>query len=300
MITRVSDLQTFAELTANLGRLGQRIAELGEQAATGARVNKPSDDPSGAGMLVRAFSVRHVLGQDQRASDLAHRFLAAQDGMLDDARNLLDRAREITVQQANGVYSDGDRIAAAEEVHALLESVVFIGNGVLDGRHLFAAGADTGAGPLPFVDPNDPSFDPANPYVGPARPLEVEVGSGQQVRITTPGDQVFGTTIAALADLENRLRTGADPLGAFVQLDSAADELGVERASVGARAQQVHLRETQIRDADLLTTEAISITRGADMVEIVTQLAQLQGQLQLASAVGQRILEANLVNLLGV
>lgn len=300
MISRVSDLQMFAELSANLGRLGRRIEELNGQVATGSRVNKPSDDPSGAGALVRAFSVRQTLDQDQRASDFARRFLAAQDGLLDDARNILDRAREIAVQQANEVYSDGERIAAAEEVHALLGAVVFIGNDELGGRRLFAAGAEVTGGAPPFVDPDDPSFDPANPYVGPASPFEVEIGTGQLVRITTPGDQVFGVSIAALADLEDRLRTGADTAGALTQLEVAADGLGVERSSVGARTQQVDGRMGQIRNAELLTSEAIATTRGADMVDIVTQLTQLQGQLQLSSAVSQRLLEANLVNLLGV
>jgi flagellar hook-associated protein 3 FlgL len=300
MISRVSDLQTFSELNGTLGRLKARIDELTEQVATGYRVNRPSDDPAAASRVVRSLSVVESLGRDTRAGEFARGFLGTQDALLDDARHIVDRVKEIAVQQANGVLSDGERQAAAEEVHALLEAIVAIGNSEFNGRRVFAAGEEGATTPPPFIDPNDPSFDPLNPYAGPATGLEIAIAPDQRIRVTTPGDQVFGSTIAAIADLEARLLANNDPENTIPALDTAAADLGAERASVGTRMGRVENRKSQVDSAKVLTSEDIASARGADTVEIVTQLAQLQSQLQVATAAAERAIEASLVNLLTV
>jgi flagellar hook-associated protein 3 FlgL len=300
MISRVSDLHTFSELSVTLNRLRSRIDELTEQVSTGYRVNRPSDDPSAAATVVRSLSAIAGLDRDTRAADFARGFLGAQDALLDDARNVLDRAKEIAVQQANGVLTDGERQAAAEEVHALLEGIVGIGNAEQGGRRLFGAGAEVASSPPPFTDPNDPAFDPLAPYTGPAAPFEVAIAADQRLRVTTPGDQVLGSTIAALADLEARLQTNTDPENAIPLLDAAAVDLAAERASIGTRVGRVEDRAGQIEKADLITTEGIATARGADIVDLVTQLTQLQGQLQVATAAAERAISTSLVNLLSV
>jgi flagellar hook-associated protein 3 FlgL len=299
MIFRVSDLQTFSRLSTNFGRLRTRVEELNEQATTGLRLNRPSDDPAGAGVVVRSLSVVESLAQDTRAVNFARSFLTAQDGVLEDAGNVITRAREIAVQHSNDLFSDSERAAAAAEVHALLEALVALGNAELGGRRLFSAGEDA-TGAAPFTDPNDPAFDPANPYNGSATPLEVEIGSGELIRTTTPGDQVLGSAIVALADLETQLSSGADPGASLPLLEGAAGDLSVERSSIGTRAERLDGRAGQIEHGELAAQDLISTTRDADIVAVVTSLVSLQGQLQVAAAASQQVLQASLVNLLRV
>ena len=71
MVTRVSDLQTSAALSGNLARLRARLQEINEQVATGSTLNRASDDPAGAGAVVRSFSVHATLKQDERAAQFA-------------------------------------------------------------------------------------------------------------------------------------------------------------------------------------------------------------------------------------
>jgi flagellar hook-associated protein 3 FlgL len=203
------------------------------------------------------------------------------------------------VQHANGTLTASEHAVAAEEVHELLEAMVAIGNSDLAGRYLFSAGEDA-TGQAPFVHPDDLTFDAANPYVGAARALEVGIDGGEVVRVTTPGDQVLGSAIAALADLESRLQGGTDSAQSLPLLDDAATVLTTERASLGARLERVGGRERQIQQSELVVTETIADTRDADMVEVVTHLTQVQGQLQVALAASQRILEATLTNLFGL
>lgn len=298
MVSRVSDFQTSSLVLANLRRLQVKLQAVNEQATTGFRVNRPSDDPAGAGTVLRSFSTMNALNQDDRATGFAHGFLSAQDGVLGEAGDVITRAREIATQQANGVASDADRAAAASEVHALLEALVGLGNSDMGGRWLFSSGTDVVPGAEPFTDPNDPSFDPANPYTGSATPLQVQIGAGQLVRVTTTGSDVFGTAIAALDDLKSRLQAGTDPSVSLTALEQAAADISTERSSVGGRMEQIDDRVTQISRVELLTTESINTTRGADMEGILTNLVELQTQLQIAVAASQRIMETSLASAL--
>jgi len=300
MLSRVSDSQMFSQVSLNLTRLQVRLQEASEQVATGVQLNRPSDDPAGAGVAVRSFSVRNALNQDTRAASFARSFLGAQDGVLDDANNIITRAREIATQQANGVVSDEDRLAAATEVHSLLGALVAVGNSELGGRRLFSSGEDAVSGTEPFTDPDDPAFDPADPYTGSTTPLEVEIGSGQVIRVTTTGSQILGTAIAALDDLETRLRAGTDPSPCLTDLELSATEISTERASIGARVERIDQRTDQIERAELVVEELINETRGADMVAIVTKLVELQTQLQIATAASQKVLEASLASTLNI
>jgi flagellar hook-associated protein 3 FlgL len=297
---RVSDFQALSQGTANINRLKTRVQALSEQVGSGFRVNRPSDDPAGAGAVVRATSVLHALTQDQRATAFGRSFLGAQDAVLDDATSVLTRAREIATQLANGTFTDGERAAAATEVHELLEAIVATGNAELDGRRLFSAGEDVVPGAEPFVDPNAPGFDPLNPYVGSPDVLEVDIGGGQRVRVTTAGGQVFGSTIAALADLEARLQAGTTPADALPALEAAAADISIERADVGTRLQRIDARTAQIGQNEVATAGIIDASRGADLVEIVTELTAVQGQLQVAATATQQILQTSLVSFLDV
>ena len=300
MLSRVSDVQISSQVSANLARAQVRLQELSEQASSGVKLNRPSDDPAGAGTVIRSHSIINALSQDTRAASFARGFLGAQDAVLDDADNIITRAREIAVQQANGVASDADRAAAATEVHELLSALVAVGNSELGGRRLFSSGEDAVPGAEPFTHPDDVGFDPANPYSGSTTPLQVEIGSGRLVRVTTTGSDVFGRAIAALDDLETRLQAGTDPSASLTELELSAADISTERSSIGARVQSLDERTGQIDRAELATKEIINETSGADIVGIVTSLVALQTQLQISAAASEQVLGANLASMLQV
>jgi flagellar hook-associated protein 3 FlgL len=299
MIVRVTDSLAFQQVTDSLGRIARRLLAAQEQAATGRRINRPSDDPPGAAQVVQAQTALVTLAQDRRAVALGRTYLGAQDGVLSDATNLLARAREIATQHANGLSTPADRAAAAAEVHALLEAMAALGNTEFEGRRLYG-GAAQATGVPPFTDPNDPAFDPDAPYAGSATPFTIEIGSGEELRVTTPGDQVFGGAIAALADLEDRLRTGADPAPALTTLGDAAGDLAAEQASVGARLQRLDQQATRIRTLDLASERRLAAVRDADVVAAVSALTQLQIALQTSASAASSILQGSLAGLLRV
>jgi flagellin-like hook-associated protein FlgL len=195
--------------------------------------------------------------------------------------------------------TQGQRDAAAEEVHGLLQELTRIGNDQVGGRRLFAA-LQQDSGTAPFDSPDQVGYDPTAAYHGPATGFSISVGAGATdvVRLSTPGDQVFGSSLVALADLEDRLRTGGDVNGAIDPLEAARQTVAAERASVGARENLLFDRLDQVKAQVLQQKTTRSRLADTDLTEAITRLTQLQTALQAALAAGSQIAQTSLTALL--
>lgn len=109
------------------------------QIASGKRINSPADDPSGA---VRALDIDRALAESQqfkRNSDVVTNRLTYEEQTLADMTNLLQRARDLTLQGANATTDAGGRAAISQEISARLDDLVAMSNRKdANGEYLFA------------------------------------------------------------------------------------------------------------------------------------------------------------------
>jgi len=300
-ISRVSDTQSFALLVSRSGQLQASLATLEEQVASGKRLSTPDDDPLAAAAASRAQSALAALAQYGTGSGFGTDVLGAEDKALDEGQQVMVRAEEIATQQASSLLSPGERAAAREEVHGLLEALTAIGNTELGGRRIFAGLAAESA-PAPFAAvPEDVStYDPTTAYTGSTQEFFVKVGSSSddRVRLTTRGDTVFGGALAALKNLWTALNTNGDTGATLGELGTARDALATERASVGARQSELIARTSQVKSLTLDQQKALSNAQDADLVTVITRLTQTQTALQAALTAGAEIAHTSLVDLL--
>src|SRR5437868_2299758 len=95
---RVTDGMKYADVGRNLARIQTENAEASQQASTGQRLTKPSDDPIAAAELARlraslstAVNRRQVVQTAKSDTDLA-------ESTLSQVTELLGRARELAMQ----------------------------------------------------------------------------------------------------------------------------------------------------------------------------------------------------------
>lgn len=119
---RVRDglFQQFARnLAVQQGRMDQSIRNL----SSGTWLHTAGDDAAGLGrsesMRARIFGTRRAL----RNLSAGHELLNTADGALQEIRSLLQRARELAVQSANGTLTDLDRASLQEEVNRIREGI---------------------------------------------------------------------------------------------------------------------------------------------------------------------------------
>lgn len=141
----------------NAGRQMNKVQmDLGktfEKLSTGLRINRAADDAGRFKIAERFTAQGRGLGQAIRNANDGISLVQTAEGALNESTNILQRMRELSVQSANGTYSDEDRQSLQDEVTALKSEMdriavdtTFNGRKVLDGSFstILQVGADAG------------------------------------------------------------------------------------------------------------------------------------------------------------
>jgi len=99
-----------------------------ERLSSGKRINSASDDAAGMAVAAKLRADMRSLNQAVRNTNDAISLVSTYDGAASEIESILVRMREMSVQSANGTYSDDDRTNAQKEVDALIEEIDRIGN----------------------------------------------------------------------------------------------------------------------------------------------------------------------------
>ena len=94
-----------------------------EKLSSGLRITRGGDDPSGLAVSEKMRAQIRGLNQANRNTLDGVSFLQATEGYLEETTNILQRIRQLSVQAANGIYSDEDRLMLQVEVSQLIDEV---------------------------------------------------------------------------------------------------------------------------------------------------------------------------------
>ena len=94
-----------------------------EKLSSGMRITRGGDDPSGLAVSEKMRSQIRGLNQANRNTLDGVSFLQATEGYLEETTNILQRIRQLSVQAANGIYSNEDRLMLQVEVSQLIDEV---------------------------------------------------------------------------------------------------------------------------------------------------------------------------------
>ncbi len=287
----MTQVNTRAAHDASVSRLTALQAQLDSvqgQIATGKRVTVPADDPiafSRAATLRRAEAAGAAQG---RAVDAAARRLGATDTALSGITELVQRARELALQGANGTLSADDRATLATEVAELARQAASLADSRGDDGERLFGGASAG-GPAYAADATTGA---AVWQGGGSAPLLAFGTSTLATGLTGPeafGDGptgLFATLdglAAALAEPDAVLR-GAALDTAIGNLDGQVSGLADGRAMAGARLARLDAEGTRIDKAKFDIQVGLTTLEGLDMTEAIARLQRLSTVLQAAQA----------------
>lgn len=119
---------------------GNALDRSTERLASGQRINSAKDDAAGLAISNRMTSQVRGLNQAVRNANDGVSLVQTAEGALQEVTNILQRMRELSIQSANGIYSDADRNTLNAEVQQLklelnriAETTSFNGQPLLDG-----------------------------------------------------------------------------------------------------------------------------------------------------------------------
>ncbi len=266
-----------------------------DQASSGKKVNKPSDDPVSAvrGMFYR--SSLNEIDQYKRNADDGLSWMESTDSALDEVTSVLQRVRELTVQGQNGTNNPEDRTAIAEEIKQLSNHLGEIANTQIAGKYIFA-GTDV---KNPPYNTETNQFTNANEGM-----LELQVGQNSNVQINVLGTDVFnnskvGSIFTVLNDIAaNFASTEPSTNDHLAELDSQMDNILKERAELGARTNRMELSVSRLEGLELSTTSLLTKEEDVDIAKVIMDLKAQENVQTAALSVGARIIQPSLVDFL--
>jgi len=263
----------YADRQLGLVQLG--INRSMEQLSSGMRINRARDDASGLAVSEQMRGQIRGLNQAERNIQNGVNFIQTAEGYLQGTQNVLHRIRELSVQSANGIFTDTDRMMIQVEVSQLVAEIdriashaQFNGMNMLTG----AFSRDFGGAMVLQVGANMDQRESI--YIGDmtAAALGIRNGADGTVSLANPesSNMAIGTVDNALV-MVSQLR--AD-LGAYQNRFEMAAQ------SVAIAAENLQASESRIRDVNM-ATEMVQYTRGVILNQAATaMLAQANAQPQ--------------------
>ena len=133
---RISDNHIFDLSVQSLEAARTRHERMTKEAFEGRKVFTPSDDPVAAASAQQEKSTLDRLESAERGVNAGLAALQLADSALSDYGAMIVRMKELAIQQANEIYDDPNRDAAAEEVARAHEALRDLANSQVDGRYV--------------------------------------------------------------------------------------------------------------------------------------------------------------------
>jgi len=242
-----------------LGVTQADVAKNIEKLSSGQRINKAGDDASGLAVSEKMRGQIRGLNQAQRNIENGVSFIQTTEGYLQETQDILHRIRELSVQSANGIYTDEDRMQIQVEVSQLVDEI----NRIASHAQFNGMNILTGA----FA--RDSAVN---------RVMQFQVGANMD-----QNEQVFiGTMTAQALGLQGAqgdagiisLATPEDANQTIGKLDSALKQVSKQRADLGAyqnrfemaakgvaiAAENLQASESRIRDVNM-ASEMVEYTK---------------------------------------
>ncbi|MFO7937962.1 MAG: flagellin [Kiritimatiellia bacterium] len=247
-----------------------------EKLSSGLRINRAGDDASGLAVSEKMRAQIRGLNQASRNAENGISFIQTTEGYLQESQDILHRMRELSVQSANGIYTDEDRMQIQVEISQLVDEIdriashaQFNGMNMLTGRFAAESGENTVTASMWF-------------HIG------ANMDQREQVYIGTMTSNALGMRQEGTGDTLT-MESPEDANRSIGTIDSALKTINKQRADLGAYqnrlehavrgidvgAENLQAAESRIRDVDM-AKEMVDYTKN--------QILQQAGNAMLAQA----------------
>jgi flagellar hook-associated protein 3 FlgL len=249
---RVTNTMQFNAAVANIQQQQSRLQRTQEEASSGKKVLRPSDDPVSTRRILALRQERFASAQFQRQRDSLTASLGITENAMQGIETAVQRAKEIALNGANGSLNAQDRETLGQEVTQIFNQVVQLGNTALDGRFLFAGRAST-----------QPPFTATGTFTGDSHAVQLSIDTRQSLDMDIVGSEFLASDLRPALDLTTPLtslhRGTMAPLGSIQITDRAGNSATIDLSDPTSII-SINDVLTAINGAGLNVTAAINAT----------------------------------------
>jgi flagellar hook-associated protein 3 FlgL len=308
----------YRALSSELQNISNRLYSFRQQAVTGKKLNKPSDNPGAIRPLLQYRVQSEMTDRNLDHMAVAQGNLQLLDSDLDHIEEILVRAKELGIAANNGSNNNEDRKTYASQIDMLFDELLQASNRQTNGQYVFAGYQDK---TVPFTmnpaydpetyDPNDSSTWPVD-YNGDSNVKTIEMAYGKNIQIALTGNDLFlgdadnnhkvdsgGMDLfAVLKNFEYAVRTNdqAKMNEELDHLENAAEQVRRLRGQMGNNARRIEKATEQLNEASIEFKQIISRYEDADILDVYSQLVQQETAFEAALNITARVSKLSILN----
>jgi flagellar hook-associated protein 3 FlgL len=305
MTTIANSTSAFYERSAmDISSLRARAETLQAQIGSGSRLAHSSDSPVAASRLRTLSRSSQLSSVDTSNAGRAAADLTLADSALSSFADYVTRARELTIQAANGTLTSSQRSGIGTELLQIHGSMVSLANTRDSAGHSLFGGETVGNAYVLDVSGNAV-------YSGTSSAGDLPLGDGQSVKRSLTGPEFLNFNVAGSpTDLmtvvkglgEALLGAVADPAAAasagLESLSRGLDAVTTGQTLVGARLGWIDLTSERRTTLSELNISEEAELGGTDIAATVAELQQVMLVLEASQASFARLASLSLFDLL--
>ncbi|MGO9873290.1 MAG: flagellar hook-associated protein FlgL [Acidimicrobiia bacterium] len=291
MTSRVSDLTLSQNAIQSLQASLSQVSVLQNEASSGKKLTKPSDDPVGIG---EALTLQASLNRNTQLTtniNDAEGWLGTTGSTLGQVVTQLQQVNSLVIQAANSSNGQTANDAIANQIDQIRQSLIGLANTQYNNRPLFGG---TTAGTA--------AYDSSGNYVGISAPVQRTIAPGVQVQVNVNGNTAFGTpgsdVFSTLNQISAAIQAGTPLDTLSTQLQTQLQQVESVQAQVGATYSRVETTGTQNTTNATTTQTNLSNVEDADMSQVLMDLQSQETTYQSALAAAAKAIQPSLASFL--
>jgi flagellar hook-associated protein 3 FlgL len=291
MTGRISDLTLSQNSIQSLQSSLSQISDLQNEASSGKKLTKPSDDPVGIGesLQLRA-SINRNTQLSSNISD-AEGWLGTTGSAIGSVVTQLQQVSSLVLQAANASSDQTARDAIANQIDQISQGLVGLANTQYANRPLFGG---TTAGTT--------AYDSSGNYVGTNAAVQRTIAPGVQVQVNVSGTAVFGpagnSVFTTLQQLSSAIHSGTSLTALSAQLQTQLQNVETQQAQVGATYSRVQTTSSQNTTNATTMQSNLSGVEDADMAQVLMNMQAQETTYQSALAAAAKAIQPSLASFL--
>ena len=293
---RVTEKSIHTRVLANLQRNLSKGERIQDQLSSGKQINRPSDSPTGTVASMQLRAENRLNSQYIRNADDGLGWLSTVEGTLTNSSNLINRARDLTLQGLNaGTNGPVASEALASEIDQIRESLISYANTKYLDRPIFGGTTDGAV-----------AYNSNGEYQGDGGKTERKVGAGEPVRVDTRGPDAFGadgsdSQLFKVLDSIAKNVKNRDTTQLAIDLDNLDKAAVLMRTAIsgtGARYNRITQMKDAAEDRVLSVTTQLSDIEDIDLPKTIMEMQLQQTSYQAALAASAKVIQPSLIDFL--
>lgn len=190
---RISTQLMYSQSTSALNKQQAGYLSVGNQLASGKRVNTASDDPLAMSKAIGISQSKAVNDQYTQGRTSAKNSLGQEESVLDSTSDAISSINSLLIQAQSSTLTDADRSSIASDIQGIYQTLIGQANST-DGNGNYLFGGYKNSSP-PYLQ--DASGNVT--YVGDTNQAQTRIDASRSIASSDTGEKIFNSVIGSAA-----------------------------------------------------------------------------------------------------